>query len=332
MHPVAGPHPVLGAVQVGLDGGGRDVQPGSDLLGGQSLGGRRDDIELAPAEPGRGLPGLRHGALTLLGASVIGRHHRGCGHRLRAHVAQQLGQCARRQDGLAHHDPAQSGVELLGGRVLEQVAHRTGLNDPHDGVIDVPGGQSHDMRMTRSRTDLARRLNPVHDGHPKIHEHDIGLNPLNGLDRLATVTGLGDHRVVLTRPQKRFDGGAGERVVVDEDDAHRGGRRGGRGGGGVGHGASLGACADTITVPTAQTHEDSSGRVPSALIHISRGSGRSAASRGRVHRAPRQVRAHHEPAVAVGAGTEGAAADLRPPGHAAQARAALGVTGHGTDS
>ena len=54
--------------------------------------------------------------------------------------------------------------------------------------------------------------------------------------------------------------------------------------------------------------------------------GRSATGAGRLRRAPGQVRAHDETALAVGAGMEGTAADRRPLGHATQARAALGVT------
>ena len=95
MHPVAGADPFLGAAQMGLDGGGGDVQPAGDLLGGQPLGGRRDDVQLSPAEPGRGLASLDHSALTLLGVGVVGRQRRCRERRLGAHVAQQLGQRPR---------------------------------------------------------------------------------------------------------------------------------------------------------------------------------------------------------------------------------------------
>jgi len=109
-------------------------------------------------------------------------------------------------------------MELLGGGVLEQVAHRTGLNDAHDGVVDVPGRQRHDVGVARCGTDLAGGLDPVHDGHAQVHEHDIGLSAAHHVDRLTAVSSLGDHGVVLARSQKQLDGGASQRVVVDEDD------------------------------------------------------------------------------------------------------------------
>ena len=49
----------------------------------------------------------------------------------------------------------------------------------------------------------------------------------------------------------------------------------------------------------------------------------------RVRGAPGQMRAHHESTAAVRARLERASADLRPPGHALQTGAALGVTGPG---
>ena len=157
-------------------------------------------------------------------------------------------------------------MELLGGGVLEQVPHSTGLNDAHDGVVDVPGGQRHDVGVARCSTDLAGGLDPVHDGHAQVHEHDIGLDTTHHVNRLTAVSGLGDDDVVLARPQERLDGGAGQWVVVDEDDTDRAGRcggrgpggRGGRGGGGIGHGTSLGACAHTFTIPTAQAPDGAS--------------------------------------------------------------------------
>ena len=91
------------------------------------------------------------------------------------------------------------------------------------------------MGVARRLADLARGLDPVHDGHAEVHEDDIRLDAADGLDRLAAVTGLGDHGVILPRPQERLNGGAGERVVVDENDAD-GGRRQHRGSGGDGLG------------------------------------------------------------------------------------------------
>ena len=47
-------------------------------------------------------------------------------------------QAPRRRNGLAGHDPATSGVELLRGEILKQIAHSTGLDDPYDGVPPQP--------------------------------------------------------------------------------------------------------------------------------------------------------------------------------------------------
>ena len=81
------------------------------------------------------------------------------------------------------------------------------------------------MGVARRLADLARGLDPVHDGHAQVHKHDVRLNTADDVDRLTAVTGLGDHAVVLARPQEWLDGGAGERIVVDEDDADRGHQR-----------------------------------------------------------------------------------------------------------
>ena len=93
---------------------------------------------------------------------------------------------------------------------------------------------------------------------------------------------------------------------------------------------SLGACADTITIPTAQAPDGAALELRADWCLRSRAvqilvGGRSATGTGRLRRAPGQVRAHDEPALTVGAGMERAAADRRPLGHAAQARAALGL-------
>jgi len=109
-------------------------------------------------------------------------------------------------------------MELLGGGVLEQVPHSTGLNDAHDGVVNVPGRQRHNVGVARCGTDLAGGLDPVHDGHAQVHEHDIGLDTAHHVDRLTAVTGLSDDDVVLAGPQERLDGRARQWVVVDEDD------------------------------------------------------------------------------------------------------------------
>ena len=57
---------------------------------------------------------------------------------------------------------------------------------------------------------------PVHGGHIKVKQNQVGLNLLHELDALKTIGGFAhDLKVVLTR-QKRLQTAAEKRVIVNE--------------------------------------------------------------------------------------------------------------------
>ncbi|MPN12692.1 hypothetical protein SDC9_160011 [bioreactor metagenome] len=65
--------------------------------------------------------------------------------------------------------------------------------------------------------DLGHRLDPGHPGHLQVHQHDVRAGLLVAGDRLAPVTGLGDHLVVLDVAEEVPVGVAHHRLVVHHE-------------------------------------------------------------------------------------------------------------------
>ena len=127
--------------------------------------------------------------------------------------------------------PASSMREFLDQHLL---AHRLRYELVHSGVaagLDVVGERVRrqcDHRNARpiaaERADRARGFEPVHFGHPHVHEHDVEGAVGGLLDRLAAV--LRDrHRDIEVLHQLGEDQLVG-RVVLGEEDAQRLGRVG----------------------------------------------------------------------------------------------------------
>ena len=140
-------------------------------------------------------------------------------------------------DGLAHrvHDRVAVGVfeHVAGGAGHEHVADRPLL-------LHAAEGDDPDRRP--GGLEPAGRLDPVHLGHPDVHQDDVGHQPHGHLDRFGAGACLADHFEVL--PRQEEDQRLSEPIVVVDDehaDAFRGAEGGGRAHlGSIGVGASRG--------------------------------------------------------------------------------------------
>ena len=63
-----------------------------------------------------------------------------------------------------------------------------------------------------------RGLDAVHDRHPEVHDHDVGLARAAGLDCFASVGSLADHLDALLVGEDHAEAGPHELLVVDEQD------------------------------------------------------------------------------------------------------------------
>jgi hypothetical protein len=127
---------------------------------------------------------------------ALGRRRRGGG--AGELLDQPLGD-RRRQQRLAGGHDADARRELLGRHVLEQEAAGAGAQRLVDVLVEVERGEHEDAgRRVPARGDhLARGLDAVELGHADVHEHDVGLEPARGVDRLAAVGRLADDVEVL---------------------------------------------------------------------------------------------------------------------------------------
>jgi hypothetical protein len=66
--------------------------------------------------------------------------------------------------------------------------------------------------------DLACRFEPVHAGHPDVHQHDVRAVSSRGLDRVDAVLGLAENAEVGLGVEDHPKAGADERLVVGDQD------------------------------------------------------------------------------------------------------------------
>jgi hypothetical protein len=163
------------AADVGLGGLLGDDQGAADLGVGQTVGDQPQYLGLPlgeRSEAGRERPGR-----TWLAGEVGDQP---AGHR-------------RGQQGVACGDHADRVYELGGGGVLDQEAAGAGPERLIDVFVEVEGGEHQHSRPVRAgggAEDLAGCLQPVHDRHPHVHQHDIGLQLVCLANRGGTVSGL----------------------------------------------------------------------------------------------------------------------------------------------
>src|SRR5205823_4577719 len=104
---------------------------------------------------------------------------------------QLLGQ-TRRQRWLAAADSLEQCEECVRIQVLEDVALRAALDRLEQVRIVLRGGQNDHLDSGLLRAQQACRRKPVHLGHAQVHQHDVGREPLDLLERFAAVPGLAD--------------------------------------------------------------------------------------------------------------------------------------------
>ena len=130
-----------------------------------------------------------------------------------------------REQGVAAGDGADACDQLLRRDVLEQEAARAGPQRLVDVLVHVEGRQHHDLGgRVRCGQQLPRRLDPVDLGHAHVHQDDIRRDAARLLDRLSPVRRLADDLEVGLGLEDHPEAGAHERLVVDDQHAHRSAR------------------------------------------------------------------------------------------------------------
>ncbi|PIS62831.1 hypothetical protein AZH45_07075 [Corynebacterium striatum] len=62
-----------------------------------------------------------------------------------------------------------------------------------DEFVGVEGRQHHHRNVGHGRLQLRHRLNPIHDRHTDIHQHNIRALLRNQLHAIAPIAGLAHH-------------------------------------------------------------------------------------------------------------------------------------------
>ncbi len=115
---------------------------------------------------------------------------------------------------------AYSGDQLLGPRVLEQVAQRAGADGRKDLVVAAKARQHQDASVWLGGHDVPGGLQPVHAGHDNVHQHHVGLQVLDRGDGLVPVACLAGHLDAWLGGEQGRDAPADDGVIVHHQDAY----------------------------------------------------------------------------------------------------------------
>jgi hypothetical protein len=126
----------------------------------------------------------------------------------------------RGEQRVAPADQPDRGDQVLGGDVLEQEPAGPGGQRRVDVLVQVERGEDDDPHRRLRGQDALGRLEPVHLGHPDIHQHDVGPVLQRRRDRLPAVRGLGHHRDA-GRAQDQPETASDQRLVVRDDHPRR---------------------------------------------------------------------------------------------------------------
>ena len=120
------------------------------------------------------------------------------------------------QRRLAAGDGLDGGEDLVGPRVLGQVAARAGAQRAeHTRIVGV-GGQRD--RAGAAGGQPPDRLDAVHPRHPQVHQHDIRVVLGGERERLLAV-GRGGHQLdPVEQPEQRAQALAHDALVIGEQD------------------------------------------------------------------------------------------------------------------
>src|SRR5690606_11789609 len=87
-----------------------------------------------------------------------------------------------------------------------------------DVLVEVEGGEDDDLDAVEPPVggDAAGRLQPVHAGHPDVHQRDVGEQLAAGGERLLAVGRLAGHRDVVLVVEDRGESRAHQPLVVGQ--------------------------------------------------------------------------------------------------------------------
>ncbi len=179
---------------------------------------------------------------------------------------------SRRNRPLTRVDVPDDADQVIGQRVLQEIAHRAGRDRPKDVLIAVVHRQHDDPGIRLLAADRLNRLDTVHGRHLEVHQRDVGPIPQELLDRLFTIARLGHDGHVRLHADDAGDAFAHQPVVIDTENANR-----------VGH---------LIYSAAPSTHRDSAASVGRADARAAEwGLAASRAARSRIVRSPRVLAA-----------------------------------------
>ncbi len=135
-----------------------------------------------------------------------------------AHAIEQPPGNAAGERCIAAHDSTQKGGDLLRGLRLQEVARCTGANRREEVLLRVRRREDDHFTRGRRLTDLREGCESVHPGHGQVEEHEVGLQPVCGDDRLLTARRFTDDFEPLLREQ-RGERVPRQRVVVDDQNS-----------------------------------------------------------------------------------------------------------------
>jgi len=135
-----------------------------------------------------------------------------------AHAIEQPPGDAAGERRIAAHDSSQEGGDLLRGLRLQEVARCSGANRREEVLLRVRRRENDHFTRRRRLTDLREGCESVHPGHRQVEEHDVGLQPVRGSDRLLATRRLSDDVEPVLREQRR-ERVPRQRVVVDDQDS-----------------------------------------------------------------------------------------------------------------
>lgn len=110
--------------------------------------------------------------------------------------------------------------------VLEEEAAGPGTQRPEDLRVAVEGGENEDGGRVAQGADPGGGPDPVYARHPQIHQHHVDRVPVQRSRDLGAVGGLPHDDDAVRTVEHHGQPGTHQRVVVDDEDPHRG-----RGGG-----------------------------------------------------------------------------------------------------
>ncbi len=103
--------------------------------------------------------------------------------------------------------------------VLQQETARPCAQRSEHVLVRVERGEDDDPSRVARGDDAARRLDPVHAGHPHVHQDDVGPVQLRQCGCLGAVLGLPHHLEILLRVHDHPEAAAHQRLVVRQQDA-----------------------------------------------------------------------------------------------------------------